>query len=101
MIEDYYDSLAYYHLESDANNNETYEATGTTFQGYIEQLGGDESIIYDERTGYVYRLFCDKDTGLKEGDKIMDGSLIYKIKTINKYKTGINTHLECILIKME
>ena len=85
-----------------AGNSATDSDAGS-FSGHIQQASPEFAESVGQAWGKTFTVWCAKSTDVKEGDSLAvaggDYAGTYSVKNVQKNATGINEHLELVVIK--
>lgn len=80
---------------STADNKSTY-STVTVTVGHRQNLSQMERQVMEGATNKSYKIWCDLDEDVKEGDRLTIKGVNYELISIEKKDYGTNQHLELI-----
>lgn len=95
-IDDYFDKSITIRRLSEISGNKTAFQTVTVAQGHRQDLSEEERQIMDGATNKSYKIWCDIDENINEGDKLTIESTDYEVISKNQKDYGTNQHLEVI-----
>ena len=80
---------------TDDDSNAFSEATEVgSFSGHIQQLNPQLAEGLAMAFTKSFRIWCDEETDVKEGDELTAGGYSYSVRAIKKFLPGANKHLE-------
>lgn len=74
-----------------------------SFNGHVQQSSPEFAQQLGEAFGKTFSVWCAKGTDVKEGDTLTiasgDYAGTYSVRNVQKNATGVNEHLELVVIK--
>ena len=81
---------------SSVGGNKTAFSTVTATSGHRQNLAEDEVQIIDGATNKSYKIWCDIDEDINEGDRLVIDNTDFEVISKEKKDYGMNQHLELV-----
>lgn len=75
-----------------------YAALGTGF-AYIKPMTEEQSSVNGNQYGQGFILLCDKDTDLRESDRVASEGITYTVRGVAVHSRGPHKFIKAIMVK--
>lgn len=83
--------------------NSSIDTAITTFKGHVQQASAEYALQMQSAFGLTFTIWCPKGTNVKTGDTVTialgDYAGTYNVRALQTNATGVNQHLELVVIK--